>query len=238
MKQLQIYKMSMLFLILATYISNRINAQTIQSRKQTNFEYLLAKAKCSSWQVVKDGEGVDISTRWLNFGDTLETREIATRFKVDATVMEVLNNLRSQTALKQWNSSVREVQVISSTDSTWVTHIVYDIPYPLSQQDLVTMNTIVDQCDNVVIDVNAKPDLVKMRNNTYRQRSYFGQWQITALGNGITEVRFSAISFSKSNIPRFIRDPIVQSKLLSSFIKLKEISASQSRIATLSSYNR
>ena len=229
MKQTGKIKQSMLFFMLLMCAFHIIDAQNTLSKK-LSIDYLIAQASCSEWQLVKEGDGVNIHTRWLNFGDSIKTREIAIRFITVASVNDVLYNLRSKLALKQWNNNVRELQVLNSTDSTWVTHMVFDIPYPLSQQDLVTKNTIVEHSENLVIDVQAQPELVEIRDNIIRQQYYYGQWLIKVLDSNRIEVRFSAISFSKSNIPRFIRDPIVQSKLLSSFIKLKELSIRQARL--------
>ena len=235
MKHFEMTKIGLLFFILSLTATNDILAQDILSDKNINMDYLISEAKCDKWKVVRKGEGVNISTRWLSFGDTLKTREIAMDFKVDASTNDVLLNLQNASVLKQWNISVRELKVFNLTDSTWVTHMVYDIPYPFSQQDLVTKNTIIEQDEDIIIDVKAQPELVQEREDINRQRFYFGQWQIKTMPYGKTEVRFSAISFSKSIIPRFIRDPIIQRKLLSSFIMLKELSNNHAQLATLQS---
>lgn len=236
MKHLKKLKIGVLFFILILYSVNNTQAQNFSSQKKINIDYLVSQAECGKWKVVKKGEGVAISTRWLNFGDSLKTREVVMYFKVDATTSDVLYSLQNTSILKQWNNSVRKLKVFNRTDSTWVTHMVYDIPYPFAQQDLVTKNTIIEHEKNIIIDVNAEPELVQLIKDVNRQRYYFGQWQIKALQDEKTEVRFSVISFSKSNIPRFIRDPIVQSKLLSSFIKLKELSANHGKLAALQTF--
>lgn len=217
-------KIKMLLILLMDLTINSASAEGILPTGNIKIGELIAQAECSKWQMIKKEDGVEISSRWLNFGDTLKTREVALHFTVDVIAEDLLHNIRSKSALIQWNCGVRELNIVQSSSSTWITDLVYDIPYPFSQQDLVTKNTIHKTDRDIVIDVNAEPDIVKIRDNVNRQRYYFGQWRITTLPSGETEVSFSAISFSKSNIPRFIRDPIVYGKLLSSFIKLKELS--------------
>jgi glutamine amidotransferase PdxT len=69
------------------------------------------------------------------------------------------------------------------------------------------------------------PGYIEPLKNVTRQQLYFGKWELIAHNNTTTEVKFSALSVSKSGIPRFIRDPIIQRKLLNSFSSLKELSS-------------
>jgi len=190
-------------------------------------------AKCGKWESVKQDNGVDISYRWLAFGDTLKTREVATCFIADARVEDVLINLRTKQALETWNNGVRELNLLKNTDSSWITHTIYNIPYPFSQQDLVLKNTIERSADLTLVHVKALPEYIALVDDVNRQRYYRGQWTLKPLVGGKTEVHFSVISFSKSSIPRFIRDPIIQHALLSSFIKLKALSTKSARMAVL-----
>ena len=228
-------KRACLFIIAALLqlVNLNVYGQNKAVDKDISIQTLLDIAKCGKWQTIKEREGVEISYRWLSYGDTLKTREIALNFRVEATAHKVLENLRTKSALTKWNHGVKELNVYTKTDSLWITHTVYDIPYPLSEQDLVTRNHIVTNDEVIIIDVTAAPDLVIQNDNINRQRYYFGRWSLASQADGATKVRFSAISFSKSNIPRFIRDPIVQNKLLSSFITLKEISVGNNRVASL-----
>ncbi|WP_439182592.1 hypothetical protein [Carboxylicivirga taeanensis] len=209
-----------------------INANS-QLKTKANYKALLSNARCDNWQAIKHEEGVDIRYRWLTFGDTLKTRELMLSFSVRASVQNVLHYLRSESALSSWNLGVRDLNVWTDSDSTWLTHMIYDIPYPLSQQDLVTQNTIVESSGDVLIDVDAAPALVSRLPNVNRQQFYFGQWRLKTQPNGKTAVTFSLVSLSKSRIPRFIRDPIIQNKLLGSFIKLKELSANRMEIVSV-----
>ncbi|QZT37198.1 hypothetical protein K5X82_18530 [Halosquirtibacter xylanolyticus] len=229
MKYLKWFKLSFLILILVYYKTESVHAQDVVPLQNGNLDDFITKAKCSKWSIVKKdkNKGVNISTRWLYFGDTIKTREMALYFRVNAGIKDVISNLRSTSALKTWNLGIRELNLIDKSDSTWITHTVYDIPYPFSQQDLVTKSTIIEHVSNTIINVNAVPYIIKQTDNIQRQQSYHGRWILQTNSNGMTEVHFSAISFTETNIPRFIRDPIVQNKLLKSFIKLKELSTTK-----------
>lgn len=208
--------MLLLIIIQAKSQDNLIN-------EETNITELIKKAKTGKWETAKTGEGVTLSYRWLNFGNKIKTREIAVRFITEGNIQDILMNLRKKESLEQWNNSAREIKMLYDEGSTWITHTVYNIPYPLSQQDLVVKNTITKEGENVKIQINAVPDYIEPMDNVTRQGKYVGQWILKQLHDGKTEVYFSAVSFSKSSIPRFIRDPIIQYKLHQSFIKLKDL---------------
>lgn len=134
----------------------------------------------------------------------------------------VLANLVHPEKLLAWNDGARSQKILKHEGQTWITHTLYDIPFPLSQQDLVVKNTMVKENEKTIILMSALPDYIAPLKNVTRQQLYFGKWELRSLGNGTTRVSFSAISFSKSGIPRFVRDPVILSRLFNSFVRLKE----------------
>lgn len=207
--------------------SKQLNAQHQQTSWGTmeDIRQVTKLANISSWETLKEDKGVKLSSRWLTFGDTLKTREIAAHFVVDAGFNNVLSCLMKPEKMLRWNEGVKSLEIHQQHGYTWVTHTVYDIPYPFSQQDLVVKNTMVQETRKIIILLSASPDFIEPIKNVNRQQLYFGKWELKILDNATTEVKFSAISFSKSNVPRFIRDPIIQNKLFNSFVRLKELSA-------------
>jgi hypothetical protein len=179
-------------------------------------------SSAEKWETIKQDRGVTLRSRWLTFGDSLKTREISSHFVADADMQNVLANLLYPEQLLAWNDGARSMKVLKREEQSWITHTVYDIPYPFSQQDLVVKNTMATENEKTIILMSALPDYIAPLKNVTRQQLYFGKWELRPLGNRTTEVRFSAISFSKSRIPRFVRDPVIQNKLFNSFVRLKE----------------
>jgi hypothetical protein len=182
-------------------------------------------ATFTRWETIREDKGVKLSSRWLTVGDSVKTREIAAHFVVDADYESLLACLKYPEKILAWNDGVRSLNVLQQDGSTWVTHTVYDIPYPFSQQDLVVKNVMIQEKQTIIILLSASPDYIEPLKNVTRQQLYFGKWELKTVDNSRTEVRFSAISFSKSSVPRFMRDPIIQKKLFNSFVGLKELSA-------------
>jgi len=182
---------------------------------------VIEMASCRSWEIIKEGDGIVLKSRWLYFGDSLKTREISSSFTVHSNIQNVLDNLKSPQKMLEWNEGLRSIKLLKQDSSAWITHTIYEIPHPFSQQDLVVKNVIVTDNQKLTILFSSLPEYIKPIKNTTRQRFYFGMWELVPINNKSTEVRFSALSFSDSRIPRIIRDPIIQRKLFNSFLKLK-----------------
>jgi hypothetical protein len=188
-------------------------------------------ASAGKWETIKQDKGVTLSSRWLTFGDSLKTREISSRFVADADIQSVLAHLLHPGKVLAWNDGARSMKVLNREEHTWITHTVYDIPYPFSQQDLVVKNTMLAENGKTIILISALPDFIAPLKNVTRQQLYFGKWELVPLDSRTTRVSFSAISFSKSGIPRFVRDPVIQNKLFNSFVRLKELATATDKPA-------
>lgn len=246
----EIYKMKTgslaalaLLFVLNGFITNAV-AQQISWSAMEDIRQVTEMAFVTKWEPIKQDRGVTLSSRWIAFGDTLRTREIALHFVVQANMDRVLVHLTDPDKMKAWNDGLRSLELLSQNGSTWITHSVYDIPYPFAQQDLVVKNALIQEEHKTIILLSALPGYIKPLKNVTRQQLYFGKWELITPNSTTTEVKFSALSFSKSNIPRFIRDPIIQNKLLNSFSRLKELSsdkatavADQSSVQSISSTN-
>jgi hypothetical protein len=207
--------------------AGRLNAQhqSISWSTMDDIRQVTKLASSTQWETIREEKGVKLSSRWLTFGDSVKTRELAAHFVVDADFHGVLDCLMNPEKMMAWNDGVRSLDVYQQDGSTWITHTVYDIPYPLSQQDLVVKNVMIWDKQKITILLSAIPGYIEPLKNVNRQQLYFGKWELKTLENSGTEVRFSVVSFSKSGVPRFMRDPVIQNKLFNSFVRLKELSA-------------
>ena len=219
-----IYYLKIILIILHISIFE-LNAQISEIGKVRRLDNLIELAKCSKWDVAKVKDGIELSYRWLNFGDTLKIRQMSSSFTTSSGIDAIINNLKKQNSLKVWNKNLGEIRVLESCDTSWVTHIVYDIPFPFPQQDLIVMHNVSkSETGSVVISMSAIPDYIKPLKNINRQQHYLGSWTICPISEGRTEIVFSAVSMANSRIPRFLKDPVVQYKMFNSFLKLKELS--------------
>lgn len=210
---------NLLLVLLLTTFSNYAQSSLMVSVLNINqFEEITTQ---DEWKQYKTKKGVSLKYRWLNLKDDKRTRQLKLSFKSHKSVDELMQLIKHSDLISKWNSSVRKQILLDDIDSTWVSHTVFAIPYPLNQQDLVVRNKVIKKEDVVLVDAYSIPNHIKELEKTKRQQFYLSQWRFMNEEDGIMNVEFSLVSMSKSSIPRWIRDPIVLNRLINSFIELK-----------------
>ncbi len=212
-----------LYLLHFIFFKGVIYAQKNAVYSSDDIRQITKLATTTVWKTIKKDDGITIKSRWLAFEDTLKTREISLNFIVKSDLDKILLNLKQPDKIISWNHTVKQAKLLEQYQNIWITHTLYDIPYPLSQQDLVVKNILIRADHHAVILMSALPDYIRPLMHVKRQRFYYGKWELNSIRGGQTEVKLSILSFSKSSIPRFIRDPIIQNSLFNSFVNLKKM---------------
>lgn len=190
----------------------------------SNIHQVTEVADLEKWKTVKDEDGIRLQYRWLKIDNSIKTRELSLHFVTHTEMDTVLTYLQDAERHTQWNMGVKTFDILSqdSTQMHWVSHTEYNIPFPISQQDLVVNNSLTKTDSSMVIDITSQPNFIPPLEDVDRVKYYIAQWEMNKLDSTHTEITFSAITLSKSYIPRFIKDPIIQNNLVKSFKALKE----------------
>lgn len=209
-------------ILLICLIVFQIQAQQKLMDSIKSMDHFLELANKSNWKTYKEKKDVSLKYRWLELNDTIKTRQICVSFKSGKKLNELIELVKNPSLITQWNSSIRKQQLFDNSQTSWVSHAVFDIPYPFKQQDLVLNNTISINNNRASIQSNSIPHFIQKLDAVKRQQFYVSRWDFVLGDSDVIDVEFSAISLTKSLIPRFIRDPIILNKLLNSFIDLKQ----------------
>ncbi|TMU50390.1 hypothetical protein [Flagellimonas algicola] len=195
------------------------NAKLDSIYRLEQFEELAQKGH---WEVVKQKKGVTLSYRKLKVADTLDIRELSASFTILSTVGHIIEHVKQPLRMQEWNEGVRHSELLENQDSTWVSHITFDIPYPFPQQELIARYDVDRDRERVTISTRSVPNYKDLKKGVNREKYNWGRWSLYPKDNGSVQVTFTVISLSNSNIPRFIKDPIIKRKLINSFINLKD----------------
>lgn len=179
------------------------------------------RAILTDWEMYKSADGIAISYRWVKIGDTLKTRELKTVFKVNAKTDVLLKQFTNDNKLSSWTAGSRECYVLQESENEWITHTLYDIPWPFSNNDLITRYHKEQDEAIVSLKIESIPDFIPELEDVERIKHYEGSWVFTANEDGSTHVEFRSTSFTKPLFPRFIQDPILQDMMINSMIKFK-----------------
>lgn len=200
-----------------------VQAQNESLDNINTLQELVSKAKKGKWKQVKHENSVSLNYRDLVISGAIETRELSAKFKLySCNIDSIISHIKLPNHVRLWNDGVRDVNILKNDDTNWISHTTYDIPFPFKQQDLVTLSTISQEDNILILSSKSLPNFIKPQKGITREGYNLSEWRLTKSPNGIIDVEFCAVSLTKSNIPRFLRDPIVQRMLLNSFINLKE----------------
>ena len=176
----------------------------------------------SNWQTVRETEQLKLQYRWI---DSIDTREVRILFSVKANHNQIINCIRDPRLAIQWAVGVKDYRIYDMSPDRWIAYSLYNIPKPFADQDLITRYEIVNESSEVKITITALPDYLERISGVNRQQNYSGKWILKETQNGITQIQFYSISYTKPLVPRFMQDPITQRVLIRSFeefIKLSE----------------
>lgn len=215
----QFYIFLSLFLVMNV---QQICGQHHLTKTVTSLQEFTALAEKGTWKTVQQKDGITIKYRSLIISDSLKTRELSASFITSTVKDSVLSYLKFPSKIKLWNSNFKEISILEDNESHWISHTIYNIPYPFSQQDLVAENRFFHKGFSTLISSRAIPNYMQPLKNHSREKFHLAEWKLTTLSNTETLLTYSVVSIAKSNIPRFIKDPIIQNKLLNSLLDLKK----------------
>lgn len=203
-----------------------IHYTSAQDTNINNIETLktfLDLSKLSSWEQAQDKDGVSIHYRDITFKDSIATRQILVKFITTTSIKKAQQFVTKASHIESWNDAIKSMTVLKQTDSYWIAHSIYNIPFPLTKKDLVAKYWIEQIGNNIIVHVKSIPNFIPEEQGLSREAYNLSQWILSPKNSGLVEVVFTGITLDNSKIPRFIKDPIVQRKLLNSFLKLKTI---------------
>ena len=203
--------------------SINVHAQNESLNQIHTLKEFVSIAKKGKWKEVKYKKGVSLNYRDLVISDTIETRQLSAKFKLNyCTIDSIIAYIKLPKHVRLWNDGIKDICILKNESSSWISHTTYNIPFPFKQQDMVTYSTISQKGNVFIISSKSLPNYIKPKRGVTREGYNVSEWRLTRSSNEIIDVEFSAISLTKSSIPRFLKDPIIRRKLVNSFINLKE----------------
>lgn len=212
--------LSILFLCFISFTQ----AQEIYVASIRSFEDFVERSEKGVWIQAKERDGMGISYRDLVLNEDVETRQIRVHCTVENTSLEVIMDaIRDQEKVVDWNESIKESVMLSDQVQKWITHTMFDIPFPFSKRDLVAQYEQYTMGGIHYVHSVSIPTYIPEIDHVERDIYSYSQWVLTPTEEHSYDVSFSVITLASSSIPRFLKDPIVQGTLLDSFENFKEL---------------
>ena len=186
-----------------------------------SFDDFVQAAVKSQWTKPKMRDSIAIDYRKLELGEDLVTRQIRVSCKLTNTCLDsIMSAVQNQKKVVCWNESISEATMLLDSSESWITHHLFDIPYPFPKLDLVSKYQMHTKQGTHCVNSVSVPDYIPEVPDVRREIYSYSQWTITPDGKNQFDVTFSVITLASSSIPRFLKDPIVQNTLFNSFENL------------------
>lgn len=177
----------------------------------------------SDWKLAKQSGDIKISYRYVEIGDTLETREMFLSFLVDAAPDKIIPVFKEADKLSYWTAGTKNCEVLRDNNSTWLVYSKFDFPWPFNQEDLITEYKMTKANTQTILSYESWTPKLPYYKDIPNNKKYIGEWLFVPQKDGTTLVEFHSIALFKSSIPKFIQDPIVQNILIESINNLKSL---------------
>ncbi|MGB1295153.1 MAG: hypothetical protein ACPG6V_06700 [Flavobacteriales bacterium] len=183
---------------------------------------LIKISSTTKWEEVKNENGIKIYYRDISKENLFSTREIKVNLLVGSDLNNFLNHLKNDEKHLTWNKGMKSIKTYEKKDSSWISKLVYDIPFPLNKQDLIVQNKIEKNNGNTMVHIYSIPNYLPQEKKIDRIKHYLGCWELKETTSGLF-ITYRAITISKSFIPKFLKDPLIQNNLMKSFNNLKNM---------------
>lgn len=173
---------------------------------------------------IKKDKDITLFYRWIDNPGKKPVRELKAEFNISSTPTKVIAVLKDEKLASQWMKGVSEFRLLDKNqDKCWNAYILYDIPWPLSNQDCIIRYEMKNEPTGKIWNVlmNGIPDYIPKKQGVTRISHLQGNWKLSDTGKNGCHVVYTIFSKQPPMFPRWITDPIIQGNLINTLIALK-----------------
>jgi hypothetical protein len=177
------------------------------------------------WRLKKDKEGIRIYTRWIEAEEGRKARQMHAVMQVNASLYATVMAVYEDQQVKGWLNRAKEYYHFDNLDDYhWYAYTQFKIPWPLDNQDLITLNTLQQDpvTKNIHVSLEGRPDHKPHEKGVQRIEHFDGSWDFTPLDDGLVQVDYYIFTKAKPVLPRWIIDPIVEYGMWSTLSEMKK----------------
>ena len=190
-----------------------------------SFGFANGQAAIEEYGIVRKTDKITLYERWILFlGTKLKSRQIQGVFETSASMDKMLTTVTDEAKIMEWQTNIVKYQYFPGSDSIWQTYSLYEMPWPLNNQDYLLQYTLKKQTDHLMVlsfQDSLNEQLAPLNKDVDRKPT-IGQWLFEKLSNGRTQVTYTIVT-KPTSYPRFVTDPIVRNNLMSLFNTLIEV---------------
>jgi hypothetical protein len=171
----------------------------------TGMNFLAAQ----NWEFIKEKDGIKIYTR-------KEADNAIKSFKGEAyihTQMDKINSMVGNVSNQEWwDKDITTIKIlINEKDKHVRYYLVYDVPWPVTDRDLVVDAIITtDPVTGVrIVEARSIPNIIPEQPGLVRIKKYWQKWTITPMDKGIIHVVLEGSADPGGSIPAWIYNMVI-----------------------------
>jgi len=187
------------------------------------FTSLLQVQAQDKWELKKNENGIEVYARQLANSKLKEIRVIC---ELDATLAELVSVLQDVSNHKTWVYSTRNSYLVKKINAnTLIYYTESDLPWPVSDRDLIVELQVNPQPENQQYIIRAKgiSDYLPPKPNLVRVPYSLALWKITPVPGNKIKIDYTFSVDPGGSIPAWLINSTAAIGPYNSFIKLREI---------------
>lgn len=166
--------------------------------------FLLNEVNAQTWTFIKEVDGIKIYTH-KELNSSLKSYKGET--DIDASMKKVCALLGTAKNMDWWGEDITNIKILEHEDQKFIQYyFIYDMPWPVTDRDLVVESTIKMDTINAKYTVSSKPLLKKIPVNTeiVRINNYRQKWTVQSISNGKVHVVLEGLIDPGGNVPAWL----------------------------------
>ena len=161
------------------------------------------------WEYVKERNGIKIYTRKENNSNLKSFKGVTDLHTEMNKVCSLLGNAKS---FDWWDKDITEIKVLSYELGKYIQYyLVYDVPWPLSDRDLVVdaRITIDPLTRTETIFAQPLPNVIPEKPDLIRIKKYWQKWTVQPVNPGIVRVTLEGFVDPGGNVPAWLYNMVI-----------------------------
>lgn len=161
------------------------------------------------WEFIKERDGIKIYTRKEANNELKSFKGMADLHTDMDKVCSLIGNAKK---FDWWDKSITEIKVLSYELGKYIQYyLVYDVPWPLSDRDLVVDARItIDPVTGIeTIYAQPLPNVIPEKPNLVRIKKYWQKWTIQPAGQNNVHVVLEGFVDPGGNVPAWLYNMVI-----------------------------
>jgi len=173
----------------------------------------------TEWKYTMCDNGIGLSERWLMVSDSMGVRERRGDMIISCDYNRAINYLSDYKNINQWMKRVKSATLLADTDRT--IHLVFAMPWPMSNRDVVaTLNLFPVDNNSCIVKICSLTEAPQQHGNV-RIGRYQTTIHVTRLDDERTKIELSTFTNEPPMLPVRIQDPFIRKSLYINLLQIK-----------------